>query len=92
MFLKLFFFFYKKLLFYICRMNLKEFLEKYSLINKADLAAQMWPDNKSARSKLTNKLNENVVGSGKQRITEKDFDLAKKVLKAMAQDIDKLKM
>lgn len=73
-------------------MNLKEFLEKHSLINKADLAAQMWPDNKSARSKMSNKLNENMVGTGKQRITEADLVLAKKVLKEMAKDIDGIKM
>lgn len=73
-------------------MHLKEFLEKHSLINKADLASQMWPNNKSARSKLTNKLNENMVGTGKQRITEKDLELAKKYLKLMADDIHELKM
>lgn len=92
MFLKLFFIFYKKLLLYICSMNLKEFLEKHTIINKADLAASMWPDVKNARIKLHNKINEVTAGTGKQRITEKDLDLAKKHLKVMAADIDKIKM
>ena len=92
MFLKLFLFFYIKLLLYICRMNLKEFLEKHTIINKAGLAASMWPNVKTSSIKLHNKINEVTAGTGKQRITEKDLDLAKKHLKAMAADIDKIKM
>ena len=73
-------------------MNLKEFLEKHSLINKADLASQMWPDLKSAKIKLHNKINEVTAGTGKQRITEADLALAKEVLKEMTKDIDGIKM
>lgn len=82
--------FYIKILFYICDMDLKEFLDKHPIIDKAQLAKLMWPENKSARSKLTNKLNENVVGTGKQRVTEKDFELAKEVLNKLSDEIKKL--
>ena len=71
-------------------MDLKKFLENNPIINTSQLAKEMWPDNKSARSKLSNKLNENVVGTGKQRITEKDFEDAKRVLNTLADEIKKL--
>ncbi|GEN66286.1 hypothetical protein [Chryseobacterium rhizosphaerae] len=70
-------------------MKLKEFLERNPTINTAQLARKMWPDNKSAPSKLTNKLNENIAGDSKQRITEKDLENAKAVLKELADDIYK---
>ncbi|MBB4807438.1 hypothetical protein HNP38_002744 [Chryseobacterium defluvii] len=70
-------------------MKLKEFLERNPIINSAQLAKEMWSDNKSAPSKLTNKLNENIVGNGKQRITEKDMEMAEVVLKKLADDIYK---
>lgn len=60
------------------------------MINTAQLAKEMWPENKSARSKLSNKLNENIVGSGRQRITEKDIEEAKKALDKLADNIKKL--
>lgn len=72
-------------------MKLKEFLENNPIINSAQLAKEMWPDNKSSRSKLTNKLNENIVGNGKQRIIEKDFSDALKILEKLSDDIEKLK-
>lgn len=71
-------------------MDLKKFLEENPIINQAVLAREMWPTNKSARSKLANKLSENVVGTGKQRITEKDYEDAKKVLKQLAERINSL--
>lgn len=82
--------YYIKSLFYICEMTLKDFLEENPIVDKSQLAKLMWPENKSARSKLSNKLNENIVGTGKQRITEKDFENAKAVLKQLAEDILKL--
>jgi len=82
--------FYIIFLYYICNMRLKEFLDNNPIIDKAQLAKLMWPENKSARSKLSNKLNENIAGSGKQRITDKDFEAAKSVLKKLADDILKL--
>lgn len=75
-------------LYYICNMKLKQFLEANPIIDKSQLAKLMWPENKSARSKLNNKLNENIAGNGKQRITEKDTAQAKKVLKELAERIN----
>lgn len=72
-------------------MDLKQFLEENPIINLSKLADKMWPENKSSRSKLTNKLNENTVGNGKQRITENDLINAKKVLKKLADDIYRIK-
>jgi len=71
-------------------MELKEFLERNPLINVAKLAYLMWPDVKSAPSRLNNKLKENTAGNGKQRITERDHERAKEVLKALINDINKL--
>lgn len=71
-------------------MDLKKFLEDNPIIDKAQLSKLMWPENKSARSKLSNKLNENVAGSGKQRITDKDYQNAKQVLQKLAEEIMKL--
>ena len=71
-------------------MDLKKFLEDNPIINKAILARMMWPDNKSANTKLNNKLAENMVGTGKQRITEKDYERAKEVLKQLSANIHML--
>ncbi|MCL1671741.1 hypothetical protein [Elizabethkingia ursingii] len=71
-------------------MDLKEFLEDNPIINMSQLAKEMWPTNKSARIKLFNKLHEKEAGSGKQRITEKDMEDAKTVLKKLSDDINKL--
>jgi hypothetical protein len=68
-------------------MNLKEFLESNPIINKAQLAEAMWDGNKSAKSKLYNKLAEKTVGSGKQRVTEADELNAKKNLMNLAENI-----
>ena len=68
-------------IFYLCFMKLKNFLESNPIINNAQLAKLMYPNIKSANTKLANKLAENVSGSGKQRITEKDEQEAKNVLK-----------
>ena len=70
-------------------MNLKEFLEKNPIINKSQLSQEMWVGNKSPKSKLYNKLSENTVGSGKQRITEKDEEDAKRVLEQLVHKIVK---
>lgn len=71
-------------------MNLKYFLEKNSIINMSQLANEMWPENKNARVKLYNKLQEKKSGSGIQRITEDDIKEAKRVLNKLADDIKKL--
>lgn len=71
-------------------MTLKEFLNANPIVDKSSLAKLMWPENKSAKSKLYNKLSENIVGTGKQRVTEKDFEDAKTVLRKLADEIYKL--
>lgn len=81
---------YKIFFLYICLMDLKQFLEQNPLINKAELARRMWPDNKSAATKLANKLSENTVGSGKQRVTENDMMEAKRILTELSQKIQQL--
>ena len=68
-------------------MPVKQLLEKHPLLTIAELARLMYPENKSARSKLTNKLNENIVGSGKQRITSKDLQLIKEILSKHADEL-----
>lgn len=71
-------------------MDLKTFLEKNNIINKAELASLMWPENKNGRIKLHNKLNEIKAGSGTQRLTEKDLALAKEVLKKLCENINNI--
>ncbi|MVW92430.1 hypothetical protein FCL53_10685 [Elizabethkingia meningoseptica] len=68
-------------------MTVKELLEKHPLLTSAELARLMYPENKSARSKLVNKLNENKVGTGIQRITDKDLELVIKILGKHADDL-----
>ena len=68
-------------------MKLKEFLEQNPIINNAQLARLMYPYNKSANTKLANKLAENISGSGRQRVTEADEEIAKK--EALAKQIKK---
>lgn len=62
-------------------MDLNKFLEENPLLNKAELARKMFPNSKQASSMLNQKLKEYTAGTGKQRITDKDTDQAKKVLK-----------
>jgi len=70
-------------------MDLKQFLDANPLINQAELARLMWPDNlKTARSRLSNKLNNAKAGSGKQRITDDDLKLAKDALVKLGVNID----
>jgi hypothetical protein len=47
----------------------------------------MYPYNKSANTKLANKLAENISGSGKQRVTEADEEIAKKELEKLVHRI-----
>jgi len=71
-------------------MDLKQFLKDNPLISQTDLAHAMWPDKpKSAKTKLSNKLNEAKQGNSKQRITEADLELAKKALKDLGVNIEK---
>lgn len=70
-------------------MDLKQFLDANPLVNQAELARLMWPDNqKTARSRLSNKLNEVKMGNSKQRITEADLTLAKDALVKLGVNIE----
>ena len=69
-------------------MDLKTFLENNTIINKADLARQMWPDVpekkiNTIKVKLANKLAERAG----QRITDNDKKLVKEVLGDLANKI-----
>ncbi|MDV3749687.1 hypothetical protein CMU21_17805 [Elizabethkingia anophelis] len=68
-------------------MTVKELLEKHPLLTHSELARLMYPENKYARSRLSNKLNEKTAGSGSQRITEKDIELIKVILGKHADDL-----
>jgi len=73
-------------------MDLKQFLKDNPLISQSDLAHAMWPDKpKSAKSKLSNKLNEVKMGNSKQRITEADMDLAIEALSRLCVNVEILK-
>ena len=72
-------------------MKLQQFLEENPIINKSQLATDMWVNNKSAKSKLYNKLSEKVVGSGKQRVTESDLKNAISILDKLVQNIEQFK-
>lgn len=73
-------------------MDLKQFLKDNPLISQTDLAHAMWPDKpKSAKSKLSNKLNEVKMGNSKQRITEADMERAIEVLSTLGVNIEALK-
>ncbi|MCT4238502.1 hypothetical protein HZP42_19145 [Elizabethkingia anophelis] len=68
-------------------MTVKELLENHPLLTHAELARLMYPENKYARSRLSNKVNEKTAGSGAQRITEKDIELIKGILGKHADDL-----
>jgi len=72
-------------------MDAKDFLKSEKLINTAELARKMWPDNKYAKQKLVNKLNEVANKTGKQRLTESDAEDAKRILKELAEKINSIK-
>lgn len=68
-------------------MNLEKFLSDNPIINKAELARQMWPGHKSANIKLGNKIAGSASDTGRQRVTEKDEELAKKSLISLVKKI-----
>lgn len=69
-------------------MNLKEFLEKNKVIKESALAVLMWPEKNNQAKVFSNKINEKVAGSGKQRITDQDEHDAKKALRGLAERIN----
>ncbi|MDB5240069.1 MAG: hypothetical protein JWP57_694 [Spirosoma sp.] len=55
-------------------MDVKDFLKTNKDINLSELAQKMWPNNKSAKTYLSRKIN------GERPFTRKDAELAKRVL------------
>ncbi|MGJ1290356.1 hypothetical protein [Sphingobacterium multivorum] len=68
-------------------MDLKEFLKNNPIINKAELARQMWPGTNTPNIKLSNKMAGSESGTGKQRITEADEKAAKDALLELSRKI-----
>lgn len=64
--------------------SLKEFLDSEPMLDKAELARQMFPGRKQPRAILNNKLAEAPTNTGRKRITEKDQENANEVLKVLA--------
>jgi hypothetical protein len=65
-------------------MDFKEYINKQCPIDKAFIAERMWPTNKGAKSYLSKKL------SGERPWTEKDNDLAKKVINEYGHELTRL--
>lgn len=70
-------------------MKIKDFLQTESLINLAELARKIYP-NKSAVSKLSNKVFERKAGNSVQRITDDDEQMIKVELNKLADKIKSL--
>lgn len=70
-------------------MNLKEFLTENKIINRTELAEMMWPGNRSAKTKLSNKLNEAKRSEGAVpfKMMPDDEQRAKEVLLEVASTI-----
>jgi hypothetical protein len=69
-------------------MNVKDFLLSSKELNLSGIAELMWPSNKSAASYLSRKLH----GLDNRVFTEKDAELALKVLKELGVKIGDLKV
>lgn len=65
-------------------MDFKEYLTTVCPVDKAYIANRMWPENKAAKSYLSKKL------SGERPWTEKDNDLAKRVINEIGIELSKL--
>lgn len=61
-------------------MTVEEFLKTESILNLAEIARRMYPNNKSANTYLINKLN----GNDNRSFTKKDTERALKVLKELS--------
>jgi hypothetical protein len=69
-------------------MKVKEFLLTSTEINLKGIAQLMWPSNASANTYLSKKLN----GLDDRSFTDKDAELALKVLKELGKSIKGLKI
>lgn len=67
-------------------MDYKEYLLNQSAINLAYIAGKMWPTNKSAKTYLSMKLNDN----GGRTWTTKDNDLAKRAINELGEELKNL--
>jgi hypothetical protein len=69
-------------------MNLKQFLKKHPIINKSQLARQLWPEKKGVSTRLNQKINSTNTGTGIQRITEKELEAVKSIIRELAADAE----
>lgn len=69
-------------------MDLKEFLEKEKMINKSEVAREMYPDINGAPIRLMQKLKGHKAGSGPQRFTDGDTAKAKDVFRSLRSRLD----
>lgn len=69
-------------------MTVEEFLKTDKSVNLAPIAQKMYPNNKSANTYLTNKLNNN----DNRKFTRKDAELALKALKELSIKIIELEI
>ncbi|MFD2597352.1 hypothetical protein ACFSQ3_00195 [Sphingobacterium corticis] len=73
-------------------MTFKELIEKHrDKLNMVGISYHMYPNltQNTAKTKLSNKLSELQVGSGKQRILPRDEDAARKALLSLKDDLTK---
>ncbi|RDV13296.1 hypothetical protein DXT99_19945 [Pontibacter diazotrophicus] len=67
-------------------MNIEKLLE-HPFINKAAVAAALFPNQKYPKQTLNNKLNEVIAGTGKQRMTEQDKTRVRALIKRFIEEI-----
>lgn len=65
-------------------MDFKEYILTVCPVDKAFVAERMWPTNKAAKSYLSKKL------SGERSWTDKDNELAKKVINEIGEELANL--
>ncbi|MBP1165022.1 hypothetical protein JOE44_001906 [Chryseobacterium sp. PvR013] len=72
-------------------MNLKELIEGNPILNQAQIAKAMFPNDKYAPQTLSAKLREVKQKTGAQRITEEDTKNAVEVLDKLVKNIEAYK-
>lgn len=67
-------------------MDFKKYIIEQTAVDLGYIARKMWPDNKSAKTYLSRKLN----GTDGRTWTQKDNELAKRVLNELGIELAKL--